>query len=331
MSKNSQPRRGSLQFWPRKKATRLLNSVNWKALSSKNLEKSEKPGFLGFIVYKAGMASCIAKDNTEHSLTKGKKIAIPATILEAPPIKIFSVRFYRHHKPIKDIIVGTDKELKKILRLPKKSEKDKNAEKLLNEMTDYDDIRVIIYSLISKTGIKRTPDLVETALSGKKEEKLEIIKKFLNKEISIKDVAENFSDNLVDVRGVTKGHGFQGPVKRFGIRLRQHKSEKGVRKVGSIGPWHPARLMFTVPMAGQTGFFTRISYNNKILHIGKDSENIQKINPKQGWKHFGKIKTDYIILRGSVPGEKKRVLLLTKTLRPTKKQLKKNYEFLELR
>jgi len=323
MSKNSRPRRGSLQFWPRKRATRLLGSVNWKALPV----SSEKPGFLGFIVYKVGMASCFVKDNTEHSLTKGGKIAIPSTILEAPPVKIFAVRFYKHHQPIKDVIVGTDKELKKILRLPKKTEKDLN--KAIDKIKDYDDIRVIIYSLVSRTNIKKTPDIIEVALSGKKEEKLEIIKKFLNKEISITDVAESFLDNLVDVRGVTKGHGFQGPVKRFGIKLREHKSEKGMRKVGSIGPWHPARLTFRVPMAGQTGFFTRVSYNNKIIHIGKSSE--KRSNPKAGWKQYGKIKTEYIVLRGSVQGPAKRPLLLTRALRPTRKQLKKNYEFIELR
>ena len=102
-----------------------------------------------------------------------------------------------------------------------------------------------------------------------------------------------------------------------------------MRKVGSIGPWHPARVTFRVPMAGQTGFFSRIAYNNQIINIGKISE--KNINPKSGWKNYGKIKTDYIILRGSVPGATKRPLLLTAALRPTKRQSKKNFEFVGLR
>jgi large subunit ribosomal protein L3 len=82
-------------------------------------------------------------------------------------------------------------------------------------------------------------------------------------------------------------------------------------------------------MAGQLGCFTRVVYNNKIIAVEKISE--KNINPQQGFKHYGKIKTDYVILRGSVQGPAKRQLLLTEALRSTKKQLKKNYEFLELR
>ena len=183
--------------------------------------------------------------------------------------------------------------------------------------------------VVNQTNIKKSPDLIELGLSGHRDDKLKVIKNFINKEISLPEIIEIFDDKIVDVKGVTKGKGTQGPVKRFGIALRFHKSEKGLRKVGSIGPWHPARVMFTVPMAGQMGFFTRLSYNSKIITSGKIRE--KNINPKGGFKHFGEIKTDYIILQGSVPGPKKRQLLLTVPLRETKRQIKKNYEFLELR
>ena len=84
MPTRKSPRKGSLQFWPRKRAKKFLPRVNWNAIdSSKNLK--------GFICYKAGMASAIVKDNTPESMTKGKKISIPVTILECPQIKIFCV------------------------------------------------------------------------------------------------------------------------------------------------------------------------------------------------------------------------------------------------
>jgi len=316
MPKHSQLRRGSLQYWPRKRASKVLPSVNWKAFSV-----SKNAGLLGFIVYKVGMSSALVKDNTEHSLTKGKRIAVPVTILECPPLKIFSVRFYKHNSLVKETFIGGDKELKKKIKLGKKKEKIN-----LEEIKDYTNIRVIVYSLVNRTGIKKSPDIIEIGLSGKKEEQLEIVKNFLNKEISILDV---FKEGLLDVRGVTKGKGTQGPVKRFGVSLRSHKSEKGVRKVGSIGPWHPARVTFRVPMAGQMGFFSRISYNNKIIDVGKISE--KDINPKGGWQNYGNIKTDYIILRGSVAGSVKRQLLVTEALRKTRKQEKKNFEFEGLR
>lgn len=313
MPKHSQPRRGSLQFWPRKRAAKILPSVNWKAVPK------DKKSLLGFIGYKVGMSSAVVRDNTEHSMTKGQKIVTPVTFVECPPLKIISIRFYKNNKVIKDVLVAEDKLLKKKIRLSKKKEK-------LEEPKDYDEIRVIVYSLVNRTSIKKTPDVAEIAVGGSKEEQLTTVQKFINKEITI---AEVFDKGLVDVRGVTKGKGLQGPRKRFGISLRFHKSEKGVRKVGSIGPWHPARITFRVPMAGQTGFFSRAVYNTKIIESGRVSE--KDINPKSGFSHYGKIKTDYLILRGSLPGPIKRQLVLTPTIRPTKKQLKKNMEFIELR
>ncbi len=321
MPRRNQPRRGSLQYWPRKRARKILPSVNWQAISTEKSE--EKPGLLGFIAYKAGMASCLVKDNTEHSMTKGKRVIIPATILECPPLKILSVRFYKNNLVLKELFVSGDKELKRKIKIPK--QKSSNLDKSLDEVKDYDSIRIIAYSLASKTGIKKTPDIAEIALSGKKDEQLSTAKNFLNKEISIADV---FQKGVVDARGLTKGKGFQGPVKRFGVSLRHHKSEKGVRGPGSIGPWHPARIMFSVARAGQLGFFTRASYNSHIISTGKISE--KDINPKQGWKQYGKINTDYIIVKGSVPGPAKRQLLLTSPLRPAKKQSKKNFEFIKL-
>jgi large subunit ribosomal protein L3 len=111
--------------------------------------------------------------------------------------------------------------------------------------------------------------------------------------------------------------------------LRSHKAEKGQRFHGSGGPWHPARVEYTQPMAGQLGFFTRVIYNNKIVAVSSIADN--NINEKAGFKHFGVVKNDYLILQGSVQGPQKRVLMLTSPLRPTKIQFKKSYEFIELR
>ncbi len=313
MPTRKSPRKGSLQFWPRKRASKFLPSVNWDAISSgKNIK--------GFICYKAGMFSALVKDNTEHSMTKGKKISLPITILECPSMKIFSVRFYKDGKVVKEILnKNLDKDLKKKVKLPKKD--GKTLEGIKAE--EFEDIRIIAYSTPKKTNIKKTPDLIEVGLIGNQEEKLKYISENLGKEISILDVFEK--GDLVDIRGLTKGKGFSGPVKRFGITLKSHKSEKGRRRPGSLGPWHPARVTFRVPQAGQLGMFTRIIYNNKIVDIGKSEGKIR------GIKNFGDIKTDYVIVRGSVQGSSKRQLLITAPLRQTKKQLKKDFELIELK
>jgi large subunit ribosomal protein L3 len=88
-------------------------------------------------------------------------------------------------------------------------------------------------------------------------------------------------------------------------------------------------MSYAIPRAGQMGFFSRITSNSKIVGEGKISE--KDINPQEGFKHFGKIKTDYIVLFGSVQGPVKRQVLLTAPARPSKKQLRKNYELIELR
>ncbi len=326
MPRHGHMRHGSLQFYPRKRARKILPSVSWNLLS-----KNDK-GLLGFIGYKIGMASAYVRDNSPTSLTKGKRIIIPVTIIELPDMKILSVRFYKNGKVAGEILNNSiDKELKKKIKLPKDKKDDKKPNKIENFRGEYNDIRIVAYTQVKKTSIKKNSDISEIGISGNLDEKLEFVKSNLNKEISVNEFLNGdvIKRGLVDVRGVTKGKGFQGSTKRFGLSLQFHKSEKGVRGPGSGGAWHPARVDFTQPMSGQMGYFTRVLYNNKIILV----ENIKNrnINPEEGFKKFGKIRNDYLIISGSVQGPPKRQLLITVPLRPSKNQIKKNYEFLELR
>lgn len=314
MAKKSSPRSGSLQFWPRKRVRKYLPDVNWNALDSQKKIN-------GFISYKAGMLSAFVKDNTPNSLTNGKNIAIPVTVLECPPMKIFSLRLYKDGLVKDEIILSSDKELKRKLKLPKTL---RELEKI--NLEEFDDARATMYSVVKKTSIKKSPDLVEMSLGGSLSEKIEFVKENKGKEILLEDFVEE--GELVDARGVTKGKGFSGPVKRFGISLKFHKSEKGVRNPGSIAPWHPARVTFRAPMAGQMGTFTRVIYNNKILKMGKVEESDTLL---KNIKNYGNIKTQYIIVYGSIQGPAKRQVLLTTPLRETKRQAKKSFEFIELR
>ncbi|MBS3072688.1 50S ribosomal protein L3 [Candidatus Pacearchaeota archaeon] len=317
MAKLSRPRRGSLQFWPRKRAKKLIPSVNWKIVSSQNYDKL----ILGFIGYKVGMASAYVKDNTPDSMTKSKRIIIPVTIIECPKLKILSTRFYKNGQVMGEVLnKNLNKELIKKIKMPK------TISKKIEDYKDYDDIRIVIYTDL-KNFIKKNPDIIEISLGGDLQGKLNFIKEHLDKNISVSEFAQQGS--LIDIKAVTKGKGLQGPIKRFGAGLRQHKAEKGVRKIGSIGPWHPARVSFRVPMAGQMGFFNRIQYNNSIIYISNISE--KNINVPGGFNHFGNINGDYILVSGSVQGPSKRQLVITQPLRPTRKQSKKSYEFIELR
>ncbi|MEK6914165.1 MAG: 50S ribosomal protein L3 [Nanoarchaeota archaeon] len=323
-------RHGSLQFWPRKRAEKILPSANLKSLN-----KTET-GLLGFIGYKVGMISVYVKDISSTSLTKGQKITIPATVVEFPTIKILSVRFYKNRKVVYEILnYNIDKEIKRKIKIPKNNSsisKDLIIKKIEEFNKDnYDDLKIIAYSQVKKTVIKKNPDIIEIILGGSKEDKINFVKENLTKEINVREFSknENIKKGLIDIRGVSTGRGFQGSTKRFGLKLRFHKSEKGVRGAGSGGPWHPARVDFTQPKAGQLGYFSRTINGGKILMI----ENIKEkdINPKSGFNRYGIIKNDYALIHGSIMGPPKRQLLFTAPVRISKNQSKKNYEFIETR
>jgi len=326
MTDNNGIRSGSLQFYPRVRAKKVLPSVNWAPVSKNGV------GFMGFVGYKVGMVSVLVKDDTADSMTKNKRVVVPATVVECPAMKIYSVRFYKDGKVMKDVVVSKDKELRRSVKVSKKAF---SHEQLVVSDSEFDDVRVILSSGVGKTGIgKKKVDMIEVGISGSVGEKLGFVKENVGKEISVGDVFSPRDDSgepsvgLVDVRAVTKGFGTCGPVKRFGIALKASKSEKGRRRPGSLAPWHPARVTFRAPQAGQTGYHSRISYNSLILSVGnKDGD----VNPKGGFEHYGVVKNDYVILKGSVPGPVKRGVVITAAIRPTRFMGKKKLEVVGVR
>ncbi|MFC1686287.1 50S ribosomal protein L3 [Nanoarchaeota archaeon] len=324
MGKIHRPRHGSLQFWPRKKAAKIIPSVNWRSFTQRKIEGKNK--FLGFIGYKAGMVSLVVKDNTNNSMTKGKNIVIPATVIECPPIKVLSIRFYKGNNVASEVLSKElDKELKRKIKLPKKELKPEEFE---GKLEQFSDIRLLVYSVVKKTNLKKTPDISEMGLSGSIKEKFDFAKSLLGKEIGVEEVFEE--GQLLDTHSVTKGKGTQGPVKRFGINLKFHKSEKGQRRPGSLGPWHPARVIYRVPMAGQLGFFTRVQYNNKIIKVEKEWNNLKGSKEKSFLNRYGEVKAPFCLIRGSISGPKKRAIVLTYATRPSKDAIKDNFEFVEI-
>ena len=190
------PRWGSLQFWPRKKAEKEVPSVNWKALYN----SPAKNHLLGFICYKVGMQSVLVKDNTPNSMTKGKSIVVPVTVLECPALKVFSVRLYKNNQVVGEILSSSfEKEIKRRMKMPK------NAK---NEERDFDDARIIAYSLVKRTEIKKSPDIMEIGLKGSAQEKLEFAKSILNREINFDEFFDK--NQLIAFMLSRRERGFQG-------------------------------------------------------------------------------------------------------------------------
>ena len=292
-------------YWPRKRAKRQSARVrSWSTLNS--------PQLLGFCGYKAGMTHVFITDNRKTSMTKGMDVPMSATVIECPPIKAASIRFYK--KTPKKVILCSeifsekvDKELERTVLIPKKKSPDANKD----NATDFDFIRLLVYTQPKLVGIKKKPEVIEIGLGGKKEDQLNYAKSVLGKEISINDVFKE--GQHLDIHAVTKGKGLQGPVKRFGIKIRSHKAEKTKRGPGSLGGWKgQGGIMYRVAHAGQTGYHLRTEFNKWLIKIG---EKVEEVNPNGGFIRYGLVKNKYILVKGSVAGPKKRLITLTVPIR----------------
>jgi len=315
MSRHHQPRSGSVAFSPRKRAAKETPKI-------RSWPETEETCLLGFPGYKVGMTHITLLDNVKNSPTQGMEVTSPVTIVETPPVVVLGIRAYRKDtrglKAMTDIMAsGLNEDLARKITLPKKDEAATKLDELKEKLDEVEDIRVLIHTIPRLTSVpKKKPEILECGIGGKSiEEKLEFAQTVLGNEIN---PADSFSDGEhIDTIAVTKGKGFQGPVKRFGVRIQYGKaarSSKG-RHVGSIGPWTPARTMWTVAMAGQMGYHKRTEYNKKILKIGEASQ-VDEVNPKGGFVKYGLVKNGFVVIKGSIPGPSKRLVMMRKAVRP---------------
>lgn len=303
MPSTRSPRKSSLQFWPRKRAQRTFARVRAWARG-----KEAKP--LGFAGYKVGMGHIMFTQTRSGSPNKGRQEVMPITIIECPPLKVAAVTYYQKTpygtKKVTEVRADSqDKHFTRRLRAGKS--KTSAPEK-------FDDVRLVVHTQPALTGIgKKKPEVFEIALGGSKDDKAAKATELLGKEIAVSDVFS--AGNQVDTHAITKGKGFQGPVKRHGVAIRHHKSEKTKRGPANVGPWTGNRS-WTVAHAGQMGYFTRTEYNKHILEV---SDDIEKIARNGGIKRYGNVKNSYIIVKGSIAGTKNRLIRFNEAIRPNAK------------
>ncbi|MHA1380249.1 MAG: 50S ribosomal protein L3 [Candidatus Helarchaeota archaeon] len=315
--KQSAPRHGSLSYRPRKRA----QNPNGKIKSWPNYDGD--PSVLGFMGYKAGMTHIIFVENRKTSPFFGQEISKAVTILDCPPISICAVKAYIYTdyglKTIGEAWAGElNDDLSRVLPLPKEYDTDKALVDFEDKINPYKDSKLLELRLLAHTQprltsvAKKKPDLMEIKVAGGQfDELIKYCKDMLGNEIRTFDIFKE--GQLIDVSAVSKGKGFQGPVKRFGIKILPRKSRKSRRAVGAIGPWQPSRVSYTVPRAGQMGYHQRVEYNKRIIKIGSDPK---EINLSGGFIKYGLIKGDYLIIEGSVPGPVKRLIKIRYALRP---------------
>jgi large subunit ribosomal protein L3 len=309
MARGHKPVAGSRAFWPRKRARRIYPAVK---VSGSDGERVTPLAFAG---YKAGMTQASFTDTRKGSVTQGQEIAEPATVIDCPPLVVVGIKLYREENNAL-VSEGTvweenlPKDLERKLDVPKKPHMKK--EMVDKKLESLKQARIIVSTKPRESGLsKKTPEIFEVPISGDVEKQWAYALEKLGKEIRLGDVFA--PGEVIDTKAVTRGKGFAGVVKRFGVKIRNRKSGGKRRHIGNIGSVTPGRVLpGAVAMAGQLGFQTRTEYNKKILKIGEDG-----IEPRGGFVRYGKVPKDYALIEGSVPGPRKRLVILRKAARWT--------------
>jgi len=318
--RHSAPRRGSLAYLPRGRAKSMEARIRaWPKIDS------DEPKLLAHAGFKAGCVQIVNIDDREKTPNHGKQLVSLGTVIVTPPILIIGIRGYSKNQNGKqaefDLYANN---------LPKNIStlfNSKNKESLLEPseiaLKKIKEIYAVIAIIPRNANLsQKKPYVFEVSVKGGDIKKqFAFVKELLGKEVKIDQVFE--SGDTVDAAAITKGKGWQGPITRMGVKKKQHKSRKSVREVGSLGPISPQYVMYTVPRGGQHGLHQRIEYDKKIM-VMDNTENIKyEINPKGGFKHFGNVNGDFIIVRGSVPGTYKRLIKLRTQIRNMPKKITK--------
>ncbi len=314
------PRRGSMQFWPRSRAKRAYPRIT----TSPELSNPILTSFTG---YKVGMTHVTVIDNLKNSPSKGQEIIMPVTVIECPPINVFSIRFYSRTSNGLHIFSqinsdAYDKELNRRLTLKsKKGKEKKEVKKVLTKeelLKLADEARIervtaVIHTNPKMTSIgKKKPEVMEVIISGDSKSAISKAFELLGKQVTVNEVFKE--GEQIDIFAVTIGKGFQGSVKRFGLKLGRHKAEKVKRKAMSLGAWSPCKVDHRVPQHGQMGYQSRCDYNKWLIKILE----ADKMKIKGGFVNYGDPKNTVLLLKGSVPGPKKRLIRIRKSIRPNK-------------
>ena len=322
--KKHAPRRGSLGVRPRKRASRLVPRVKtWPEVSS------EQPLPLAFLGYKAGMTHAYIIDDTPGSLTHGREIFIPVIIVEAPPMVVAAVRVYGYDPNIglytlseawaqpETLKEKYNLDIDRVVSRLRFPDTEKAVNKIRNMVDSIYDVRIIALTQPRLVGglSKKKPDVLEIKIGGGNgiEQRLDYALGLLGSAIKVSDVFRE--GQFVDVIAVTKGKGFQGVIKRYGVKElpRWHKHRKGSRSgPGTRGP-ATTFSWSEVPQPGQTGFHRRTEYNKRILRIG---DNGYEVTPAGGFLHYGVVRSTYVMLAGSIPGTPKRPIVMRHPVRP---------------
>lgn len=137
----------------------------------------------------------------------------------------------------------------------------------------------------------------------------DVIRQIKTESLDHKTLEEQIlNSKKLDVIGLTKGKGTQGPVKRRKIKMQKRKAAGSgcARKPGAMGLRSVARVVYTKPFSGKMGFSRRTITGLKNLGV----ENQTKLVP-----FFNNLNAKILKLGGSVMGPIGRIICIKKSCR----------------
>merc|ERR1712168_214437 len=330
------PRHGSLKFLPKKRCTRPRGTPK----SFPKDDASQPIHLTAFIGFKAGMTHVVREAEKPGSAINKKEVVEPVTIVECPPLKVVGVTGYIKTadgpRSIKTVWAArlTDEVKRRFYKnwyASKKKAFTKSSKKWESEDGKKSIDRDL--ELLKKHAVsirQKKAHLIEIQVNGGSiADKVEWCKDNFEKEVAVNTV---FAKNeMIDCIGITKGRGYHGVTSRWHTKKLPRKTHKGLRKVACIGAWHPSCVAFSVARSGQKGYHHRTEINKKVYRVGdgyhtKDGKVVcnnatteqditeKSINPMGGFPHYGMVKQDFVMLKGSCIGIRKRVLNIRKSL-----------------
>lgn len=297
--------RGSMQYWHKRRAQKRLPRA-------RSLPITKEPTALNLVAYKVGMAHVAMIDDSE-SPSKNLEISTSCTVLEVPQMEMYGARFYTRdiHGYRQVAFELHNKEIAKKLKQKTIKNDEAKLESIKPKLKEFDDITALFVAYPRGLSPGQHHSLkFESGIGGSMEEKFAFVSARLGKELKASEAFK--SGEYIDISTITKGKGWQGPIKRFGVARLSHKATNKIRHVGTHGAFTPGKVLFTVPQAGQLGFNYRTETNKRILKIGASTE-AAKINPKSGFTNYGNVRNDYMIIKGSVGGPSKRLVRIRKS------------------
>jgi large subunit ribosomal protein L3 len=316
MPQSSRPRKGSLGFGPRSRASSETPRFNsWP-------DDDGQPGLQGFAGYKAGMSHVVMINDEPNSAREGMEETVPVTVLETPPMRVVALRAYEDtpygKRPLTD--VWTDEflpELDRTLDVPEDHDAEAAEEQVRDALDagNLADVRAITHTVPGEVaGVpKKKPDVMENRVGGGSiSDRLDFGLDLLKKgEVDVTDVFR--AGQYADVAAITKGKGTQGPVKRWGVQKRKgkHARQGWRRRIGNLGPWNPSRVRSTVPQQGQMGYHQRTELNKRLIDLGDEGASVDG-----GFVNYGDVDGSFALVKGSVPGPDKRLVCMRPAVRP---------------